>query len=293
MTALELPPRELVSAVVAAALDEDAARDDATSAFVGLGAGAVRAEIRTSAETVVAGMVVAHEVFRQMDAGVSFEAGAADGECVPAGAALVRLQGPARAIVGAERTALNFLQRMSGIATLAARFVAAVAGTGVTILDTRKTAPLWRELDKYAVRCGGAQNHRRDLGAMVLIKDNHARAAGGRDAILARIAAAARAPFLELEVDAPDFLDLVLASPACERIDRVMLDNFTPADVRDALARIDAWRTARAGRQLEVEVSGGVVLETIRAYALPGVDFISVGAITHSAPAASLSLEIV
>ena len=283
---------EHVCAVVRAALDEDAARADATVAFVGLGAAPVRAEIRASAEMVVAGIGVAREVFAQMDAGVSFDAAVSDGERAAPGAVLVSLHGSAHSIVSAERTALNFLQRMCGVATLAARHVAAVAGTGVTILDTRKTAPLWRELDKYAVRCGGARNHRPDLRAMVLIKDNHVRAAGGQDAVLARIAATPRAEFVELEVDSAGFLERVLASPACERIDRIMLDNFTPAQVRAALARIDVWRGGRGGRRLEVEVSGGVVLETIRDYAVPGVDFISVGAITHSAPAASMSLEI-
>lgn len=127
---------------------------------------------------------------------------------------------------------------------------------------------------------------------MVLLKDNHVRAAGGRDAVLERIARAPRAPFVELEVDSAEFLDRVLACAAGERIDRVMLDNFTPGGVAAALERIAAWRAGRSGRRLEVEVSGGITLETVRSYALPGVDFISVGAITHSAPAASMSLDV-
>lgn len=286
------PSHEHVAELVRAALAEDAAGADATVAFTGLGDAPARAEIRAGEDVVVCGVAVAREVFRQVDATVAFEAVPADGERAAGGAVLVRLRGPARALVVAERTALNFLQRMCGVATLAARYVAAVAGSGVTILDTRKTIPLWRELDKYAVRCGGASNHRRDLAALVLIKDNHVRAAGGRDAILARIAAAPRGAFVELEVDAPAFLDLVLASPACECIDRIMLDNFASTDVRAAVAHVQAWRHAHPSHRLELEVSGGITLETVRAYAQAGVDYISVGALTHSAPAAALSLDV-
>ncbi len=281
-----------VAGFVRAALDEDRVRDDATVEYLGIGDAGVRAEIRVAGETVLAGIEVAREVFRQMDPSLEFETVAADGERVRAGTAIVRLAGSGRSIVAAERTALNCLQRMCGVATAVSRFVAAVEGTGVTILDTRKTAPLWRELDKYAVRCGGASNHRRDLRAMVLIKDNHVRAAGGRDAVLGRIAGAPPVAFVELEVDSMEFLERVLSSPACDRIDRVMLDNFSPADVRAAVQTIDARRRARSGRRLEVEVSGGIVLETVRDFAVPGVDFISVGAVTHSAPAASMSLEV-
>jgi nicotinate-nucleotide pyrophosphorylase (carboxylating) len=200
------------------------------------------------------------------------------------------LEGPAASILRGERTALNFLQRLCGVATYAARFVDAVRGTGVVILDTRKTTPLWRELEKYAVRCGGASNHRRDLGAMILVKDNHVRAIGGRAALLAHIARAPGASFVEVEVDSLDFLSELLDSPAREKINRVMLDNFTPEQVTEALTHI-AERRAR-GVRIEVEVSGGVALESVRAYAQPGVDFISVGALTHSAVAAPMSLEL-
>ncbi len=292
MSTIERPPQEVVVSMVRAALEEDAARSDATVAFVGAGDEAVRAEIRAGENIVVAGIGVAREVFHQVDPAISFAPAVADGDCVVEDGVLVRLQGSARAVISAERTALNFLQRMSGVASHAARFVAAVAGTGVTILDTRKTIPLWRELDKYAVRCGGATNHRRDLHAMVLVKDNHVRAVGGQDAIISRIAVAPPAAFVELEVDSPEFLQRVLASDACERIDRVMLDNFTPQEVRSAVERVVAWRLAHPGSRLEIEVSGGITLETIRGYAAPQVDFISVGAITHSAPAASMSLEV-
>jgi nicotinate-nucleotide pyrophosphorylase (carboxylating) len=284
--------QEHVARMVRAALEEDAAQSDATVAYAGLDGAPVCAEIRVADGVAISGIGVAREVFRQIDAGIAFEAPRADGGHAGPGEVLVTLRGSARSILCAERTALNFLQRMCGIATLAARYVAAVAGTGVTILDTRKTIPLWRELDKYAVRCGGAQNHRRDLRAMVLIKENHVCAAGGQGAVLARIASSPRAAFVELEVDSPEFLDRVLASPACANIDRIMLDNFTPAGVRAAVDRIGAWRRAGAGRRMEVEVSGGIVLETIRQYAVAGVDYVSVGALTHSAPAASMSLDV-
>lgn len=279
-----------IEALVRAALEEDATATDATVAFLALGDQPVRAEVRVADETVVCGVEVAREVFRRVDARVEFTATARDGERLAPGSAVCTVAGSARSIVSAERTALNFLQRLCGVATGAARFVDAVRGTGVVILDTRKTTPMWRDLEKFAVRSGGAQNHRRDLGAMILVKDNHVRALGGRAALLKRIVDAPRAPFAEVEVDSTEFLDELLASDAASRIDRVMLDNFTPARLWAALTAIGAYRAR--GACLEVEVSGGITLDTVRSFALPGVDYISVGAITHSAAAASMSLEI-
>jgi nicotinate-nucleotide pyrophosphorylase (carboxylating) len=195
----------------------------------------------------------------------------------------------AASIVAAERTALNFMQHMSGVATLTSRFVDAVDGTGVVILDTRKTIPLWRELDKYAVRCGGAQNHRRSLDAMVLVKDNHVRALGGPQPLIDIIAARGEnAGFVEVEVDSMQFLEQLLAV----HVDRIMLDNFSPGQVGDALELIRSMRAARADARIEIEVSGGITLDSVRDYALPGVDYISVGALTHSAPAAPMSLSL-
>jgi nicotinate-nucleotide pyrophosphorylase (carboxylating) len=280
----------LAAARVRAALEEDAAGSDATVAFVGVGDDAARAEIRVAAETVVCGVDVAREVFRQVDARIRFDAPVRDGERLTAGARVCALDGPAGSILAAERTALNFLQRLCGVATLAARYVDAVRGTGVTILDTRKTTPLWRDLEKYAVRCGGARNHRRDLGAMILVKDNHVRAAGGRAALIDRIARAPRAPFVEVEVDSIEFVRELLASPAAAKIDRVMLDNFSPERVTEALHAIVAYRDT--GARLEVEVSGGITLESIRGFAQSGVDYISIGALTHSAVAVPMSLEL-
>lgn len=279
-----------VQGLVRSALAEDAAASDATAGFLALGDATARAEIRASAPTVACGVEIAREVFRQVDARLVFDGAARDGARVAPGGALCAVAGAARSIVAAERTALNFLQRLCGVAAGAARFVDAVRGTGVVILDTRKTTPLWRDLEKYAVRCGGAENHRRDLGAMVLVKDNHVRALGGRAALLERILAAPRAPFVEVEVDSIDFLRELLASSAAARVDRVMLDNFSPERVREALVLVGEYRAR--GARIEVEVSGGITLETVRAFAQPGVDFISVGALTHSAPAAAMSLEI-
>ncbi len=280
----------LVAGRVRAALEEDAAGRDATTEFVGLGDTPARAEIRVAEATVVCGVGVAREVFRQVDPRIRFDASAEEGARLEPGARVCTLDGAARAVLTGERTALNFLQRLCGVATLASRFVDAVRGTGVIILDTRKTTPLWRGLEKYAVRCGGAQNHRHDLGAMILVKDNHVKAIGGRTALLKRIAHAERAPFVEVEVDSLEFLRELLVSSAVERIDRVMLDNFSPAQVTEATGAIAA-RRAR-GAYLEVEISGGITLESVRAYAQPGVDYISVGALTHSAVAAPMSLEL-
>jgi nicotinate-nucleotide pyrophosphorylase (carboxylating) len=214
----------------------------------------------------------------------------ADGDRCVDGENVLSVEGPAKAILAAERVALNFLYRLSGVATLAAEFVEKVSGTGVTILDTRKTTPLWRDLEKYAVRCGGAQNHRRDLRSQVLVKENHVSVLGGPDALIARLKDVGKPQdrFVEVEVDSQEFLAKLLGAP----IDRVMLDNFTPDQVRAALATIAEYKREHEDFALEVEVSGGVTLENISNFAMEGVDYISVGALTHSAPALSMSLEV-
>ena len=277
-----------VAAIVQVALDEDAAQRDLTSSFLGLGDRTAVAEIAVAAPVTVCGIDVALDVFRHVDAICTLEALQGDGDQLPAGAAICRVEGRAASIVAAERTALNFLQRMSGVATLASRYVAAVDGTGVVILDTRKTIPLWRELDKYAVRCGGAQNHRRALDTMVLIKDNHIHALGGPQALIEHLAGASGDQFIEVEVDSMEFLKALTAS----RVDRIMLDNFTIVQVAEALEYMREFHSENEGRRIEIEVSGGITLENVRDYAQPGVDFISVGAITHSAPAAPMSLSV-
>jgi nicotinate-nucleotide pyrophosphorylase (carboxylating) len=285
------PDAEVVRRAVAAALEEDQTRDDATVALLDPGDRAVAADIILGADAVVAGMACAREAFAQIDTAVSFEAKLADGTHALDGDTVARVAGRAESILRAERVALNFLQRLSGVATLTSKYVARVAGSSITILDTRKTTPGLRDLEKYAVRCGGGQNHRRDLGAMVLIKENHIRSIGGTRALLERLRAAGRSPdrpFVEVEVDSMELLDQVLTAV----VDRVMLDNFSPDEVRAALEVINRYRRSHPRDVLGVEISGGITLETIGNYTIPGVDFISVGALTHSAPAVALSMEV-
>ncbi|MCX6939213.1 MAG: carboxylating nicotinate-nucleotide diphosphorylase, partial [Verrucomicrobia bacterium] len=191
------------------------------------------------------------------------------------------ITGPTAALLTAERTALNFIQRLSGVATLSRKFAAAVDGTGTRIVDTRKTTPGWRALEKYAVRCGGCINHRSSLGEHVLIKDNHIAAAGSLTKAV-KLCRAAAPHSAKIEVEATTLAEVKEAVRAGAEV--ILLDNMSPAMVRSAVAII-------AGAAV-VEVSGGVRYETLRDYALPGVDVISVGALTHSAPAADLSLTI-
>jgi nicotinate-nucleotide pyrophosphorylase (carboxylating) len=201
-----------------------------------------------------------------------------DGSRFRSGQVLATVEGRARSLLAAERTALNFLQRMSGVATLTRRYVDAVRGTRAVILDTRKTVPGWRELDKYAVRCGGGMNHRRGLYDMVLIKDNHIAAAGSVAAALAACKGRTR---LAVEVEAGNLREVREALAAGAQ--RILLDNMTPAQLRAAV------QLCRG--QAKTEASGGVTLTNVRKVALTGVDYISVGAITHSAQAADIALD--
>jgi nicotinate-nucleotide pyrophosphorylase (carboxylating) len=224
---------------------------------------------------------VAERVFRRVDPALTARALARDGDRIKPGARVLQLEGPTASLLTAERTALNFMQRLSGIATLARRFADAVEGTGVRIVDTRKTTPGWRALEKYAVRCGGCFNHRSSLGEHVLIKDNHIAAAGS----LARAVELCRAaaPHLaKIEVEAKTLAEVKEALRA--RADVILLDNMSPELIRRAVAQIAGAAT--------IEVSGGVRFETLRGYALPGVDVISIGALTHSATAVDLSLTV-
>jgi nicotinate-nucleotide pyrophosphorylase (carboxylating) len=202
---------------------------------------------------------------------------------VDAGAVVAEVIGPAPAILTAERTALNFLQRMSGVATLTRRFVKAVEGTGARITDTRKTIPGWRRLDKYATAIGGAVNHRMGLYDMVLIKDNHIAAAGSVRAAVERCRRDCPEGIL-IEVEAHSLRE-VQEVLECEGVGRILLDNMTPEQVQQAVELI--------GGRVETEASGGITLENVRQYALTGVQYISVGAITHSAPAVDISLELI
>ena len=247
---------------------------------------------------VVAGVFVAKLAFAEVDAKVKFQPLARDGDAVAAGAAVAKVSGSVGSLLTAERTALNFLQRLCGIATLARRYVEAVKGTGAVILDTRKTTPGLRYLEKYAVKMGGAENHRLGLYDMYLVKDNHIRAAGGLTHAIEMIQRTRRDLLLEVEVESLD----QLAEALRPEVDRILVDNRPVEEVRRAVVEVDRWsaahpdasprRQANARRWPEVEVSGGLTLDTVRAYAETGVDYLSVGALTHSAPALDLSMEI-
>lgn len=270
-----------VEALVALALEEDLGRGDVTSEAIFAAADTSSGQIVAKEPLVVAGVEVAAAVFARVDRETRFVPRLEDGARADKGAIVAVVEGRTRGVLSAERTALNFLQRLSGVATLTRRFVDAVAGTGAKIIDTRKTTPGWRLLDKEAVRAGGGTNHRLDLAAGVLIKDNHVAACGGVKQAVER--ARARAPHslrVEVEVTAIGQIEEALAAGA----DIVLLDNFVPADVATAVKQI--------ARRALVEVSGRMNLETVRAYAEAGPDLISIGALTHSARAVDLSLEM-
>ena len=228
---------------------------------------------------VVAGLEIAVEIFRALDPDVAIDQPASDGDALERGGVLMRLEGKARAMLAAERSALNTLQHLSGIATLTRRYVEAIAGTGATLLDTRKTIPGLRVLDKYAARLGGAHNHRMRLDDGVLIKDNHVAACGGVAEAVKRAKVANTGLEIQVEVDRIDQIEPALAAGA----DRLLLDNMPIEMLRQAVALVD--------RRVALEASGGVTLETIRAIADTGVDFISVGRITQSAPAVDIGLD--
>jgi nicotinate-nucleotide pyrophosphorylase (carboxylating) len=265
--------------LVRRALAEDVGSGDVTTASTVPAAATAQATLVAKQPCVVAGLDVAREVFAQIDSAVRFEPLRADGEACDAGALLARISGPARAILTGERTALNFLQHLSGIATRTRAFVDA-AGGRVTLLDTRKTIPTLRALAKYAVRCGGGRNHRMGLFDAALIKDNHTRLAGG---VLEAVRRVRRdAPGLEVEVEAQSLEEVRQAVEA--GADIIMLDNLSDEAMRQAVALI-------AGRA-RVEISGGVTLERMPALAALGADYVSVGGVTHSAPAVDISLEV-
>jgi nicotinate-nucleotide pyrophosphorylase (carboxylating) len=272
-----------VMRLIELALDEDLGRGDVTTqATVRVGAAhASTAEMVARAPLTVFGLDIAAAVFHRVDPSIVITRRAADGDRVPKGAVLLVAHGPSASLLEAERTALNFVQRLSGVATMSTRFADAVAGTSARVVDTRKTTPGFRVLEKAAVRAGGCGNHRFDLGSGVLIKDNHVVACGGVTAAVERARAHAPHPLrIEVEVDSIEQLRLALAAKA----EIVLLDNMTPAQVTEAAALAHA-----AG--VLVEVSGGVTLATVRAYADAGADLISSGALTHSAPAVDIALD--
>ena len=277
-------PRE-IERIVTMALDEDAPWGDLTGETLIPEQATATAEMVAREPGVFSGARVVEATFRLVDPRIAVEVLAADGDRFAAGDVLTRVQGPARGILRAERVALNLVQRMSGVATLTARYVEAVAGTRARIVDTRKTTPGLRSLERQAVRDGGGRNHRRSLSDAVMAKDNHLAVltAGGADLAAALREARERMPHtahLEVEVDRVDQIEAVLAGGA----DTIMLDNFSLDDLRTGVELI-------AGRAI-VEASGGVNLDTVAAIAATGVDVISVGALTHSARALDLGLDV-
>ena len=275
------PPADL-DAQVDAALREDIGSGDVTAALVPA-AQQVRGRLVTREDAILCGRPWAEATFTRLDRRVRLTWRAADGEPVTAGAVVFEIAGPARAILTGERTALNFLQLLSATATVTRRFVAAVAGTECRILDTRKTLPGLRSAQKYAVRCGGGDNHRMGLYDRVLIKENHITAAGS---IAGAIASARRsAPGITVEVEVESLAELEQALAAAPDI--IMLDDFSLEDMGAAVARNRA-----AGRRARLEASGSVALEAVRAIAETGVDYISVGSLTKHVHAIDLSMRL-
>ncbi len=277
---LDAPPN--VALQVSAALEEDVGSGDVTASLVPP-TQIVRGEVVTREDAVLCGAPWATETFRQLDGRIALEWSVRDGEPMRAGQTVLRVQGPARPVLTGERTALNFLQLLSGVATAARRFADAVAGTRCTVIDTRKTLPGLRTAQKYAVRCGGARNHRMGLHDMVLIKENHIAAAGS---LTAAVSAARRlGGRLQVEVEVESLAELEEALAAGPDI--VMLDEFGLADMRAAVARVRA-----AGSPVRLEASGSVSLETVRAIAETGVDYVSVGGLTKHVRAVDLSMRL-
>jgi nicotinate-nucleotide pyrophosphorylase (carboxylating) len=267
----------VVREAVERALAEDVGAGDVTTAATVDDRAYARALIIQKAPGVVFGLEITEATFRELDPDVRIERLAPEGEWREGGPVL-RLEGSARGLLIGERTALNFLQRLSGVATLSARYVREVAGTGTRILDTRKTTPGLRELEKAAVAAGGATNHRAGLYDAILIKENHVALAGGIGEAVRRARAAA--PDLPLEVEARNLAEVEEALAA--GAPRILLDNMSVAELRAAVLHV--------GGRAELEASGGITLETLRDVAATGVDFISVGALTHSAGALDFSL---
>jgi len=267
--------------LVAMALEEDLGQGDVTSEVCVPAGAMAQGEIVAKAQGVLAGLDAAREVARQVDERLTFAPHLSDGDAVSPGSLIAGITGPARSILAFERTALNFLQQLSGVATLTRTYVDRVRGTKCRVVDTRKTVPGMRALQKRAVLAGGGANHRMGLDDAILVKDNHIALAGGvREALQAAKERAPHMMKIEIEVPTPEEAQIAAEGGA----DVIMLDNMAPAQVRESIARI--------GGRAVTEVSGGVTLENVAAYAAEGVDIISVGRLTHSAPALDMSLEI-
>ena len=267
-------------AIVRAALDEDDAFNDVTTIATVLSDRRIRGTLVTRGEGVICGVTLAIETFRMLDPKVSIRVDADDGSYVTRGTSVLYLTGHARGLLSAERVALNFMQHLSGIATLTRKYVEAIAGTRAQILDTRKTLPGWRKLEKYAVSAGGGVNHRMNLSAAVLVKDNHIAAVDGDIGLaVQRVRQFAPGRKIEVECDGIDQVKQALESGA----DIILVDNMPPSRIRECVELVK-------GRAI-VEASGGVRLDNVREIAETGVDWVSIGKLTHSAPALDLALD--
>jgi len=288
---IDAPAPDSYRDLIETALAEDVGSGDITVAALLTEPVRARGAITAKEEGVIAGLPVAMETFRQLDPDVTFETRVADGDAVRPGTVVLRMEGDARGLLSAERTALNLLQRLSGIASLTARYVAEVKGTRARVYDTRKTAPAHRTLDKYAVACGGGTNHRIGLFDQVLLKENHfaaARTVGirGFDTVIRHVKEHTPAgTYIGVEVEDMGQFHLAMETPA----DMILLDDFTLTETKLAVEIRDGWP---GDHRPELESSGGITLENIAAVAATGVDRISVGALTHSVKGLDLSMEI-
>ena len=282
---MTFPTDAAVLRLIQFAIIEDVGRGDITTEMTIPDEAIASARFLMKQDGVVCGMPILQLVFREFSPDVQIDLRVEDGERVEAGTVLATVEGPAHALLAGERTALNFIQRMSGVASKTRQYVDRIQGTGARILDTRKTIPGWRVLDKYAAQTGGAVNHRMGLFDMVMIKDNHITAAGGiREAITKCVEEMKGRVPVKIEVEAQT-LDDVRVILDTGNVDRVMFDNFMPERVAEGVQLVSG--------SIETEASGGITYDSIRAYAETGVDFISTGAITHSATAMDISMKLV
>jgi len=270
-----------LSSLVRGALEEDQAFNDVTTIATVLSSRRARASLVARQPGCIAGVSLALEAFRLLDPKISMRVDTEDGTRVDKGDTIIYMTGHARALLSAERTALNFMQRLSGIATLTAKYVDAVKGTRAKILDTRKTTPGWRRLEKYAVRAGGGVNHRLDLARSVLIKDNHLKAVDGDVGVAVRRVRDLAPPGAKVEVECDNLVQVKAAIEA--GADEVLVDNMPVDSIAEAVEIARGHAT--------VEASGGITLDNVRLIADTGVDYISVGALTHSPPAMNLALD--
>ncbi|MFN4986593.1 MAG: carboxylating nicotinate-nucleotide diphosphorylase [Ignavibacteria bacterium] len=282
---VKFPVHSSVLRLIQFALHEDIGTGDITSDLSIDPQAQGSARFLLKQEGVVCGLPIIPIIFRQLSDSVHVDILVDEGAYLPANTVIASVTGPASALLSGERTALNFIQRMSGVATKTHQYVERIAGTNARILDTRKTIPGWRLLDKYATAVGGAKNHRVGLYDMVMIKDNHITACGGIRQAVEMIAEEMRSrPTMRVEVEAQNLQD-VQEILACSGVHRVMFDNFMPDDVAKGVRLVN--------HALETEASGGITYDNIRLYAEAGVDYISVGAVTHSAVALDISMKLV